>query len=134
MLTGIEVDPSVAPSMIDEFPILFVAAALAKGRTVTRGLDELRVKESDRLTAMAEALRLAGARVEEREDGLVIEGTGGDPLPGGATPVTTHLDHRIAMSMAVAGLASRAGVEVDDTRPIATSFPTFETLLDGASQ
>ena len=136
LLTGIEVDPAVAPSMIDEFPILFVAAALAQGRTVTSGLDELRVKESDRLTAMAEALRVAGARVEEREDGLVIEGTAGDPLPGGGggEPVTTHLDHRIAMSMAVAGLASRAGVEVDDTRPIATSFPTFEALLDGASR
>src|SRR5690606_25824316 len=66
-LTGIEVDPAIAPSMIDEFPILFVAAALAQGRTVTTGLDELRVKESDRLAAMAEALRLAGARVEERE-------------------------------------------------------------------
>ena len=132
-LTGIEVDPTLAPSMIDEFPILFVAAALAQDRTVTSGLDELRVKESDRLAAMAEALRLAGARVEEREDGLVIEGTGGDPLPGGATPVTTHLDHRVAMSMAVAGHASRAGVEVDDTRPIATSFPQFEALLDGAT-
>ena len=133
-LTGIEVDPSVAPSMIDEFPILFVAAALAQGRTVTSGLDELRVKESDRLTAMAEALRTAGARVEEREDGLVIEGAAGDTLPGGGEPAITHLDHRIAMSMAVAGLASRAGVEVDDSRPIATSFPTFEALLDGASR
>jgi len=131
-LTGIEVDPAVAPSMIDEFPVLFVAAALAEGRTATRGLDELRVKESDRLAVMAEALRLAGARVEEREDGLVIDGTGGEPLPGGG-PVATHLDHRIAMSMAVAGLASRSGVEVDDTRPIATSFPQFETLLDGAT-
>jgi 3-phosphoshikimate 1-carboxyvinyltransferase len=120
--------------MIDEFPVLFVAAALARGRTVTSGLDELRVKESDRLTAMAEALRLAGSRVEEREDGLVIDGTGGDPLPGSATPVTTHLDHRIAMAMAVAGHASRAGVEVDDTSPIATSFPQFEALLDGATQ
>src|SRR3546814_3158928 len=93
-LTGIDVDPALAPSMIDEFPILFVAAALAQGRTVTCGLDELRVKESDRLAAMAEALRLAGARVEEREDGLVIEGTGGGPLPGGNAPVTTHPDHR----------------------------------------
>jgi 3-phosphoshikimate 1-carboxyvinyltransferase len=132
VLTGIEVDPAIAPSMIDEFPVLFVAAALAQGRTVTSGLDELRVKESDRLTAMADALRLAGARVEEREDGLVIDGTGGDPLPGGG-PVVTHLDHRIAMAMAVAGVASRAGVEVDDTRPIATSFPVFEALLDGAT-
>jgi 3-phosphoshikimate 1-carboxyvinyltransferase len=131
-LTGIEVDPALAPSMIDEFPVLFVAAALAEGRTTTSGLDELRVKESDRLAAMAAALTAAGARVEERVDGLVIEGTGGEPLPGGG-PVATHLDHRIAMSMAVAGLASRAGVEIDDTAPIATSFPQFETLLDGAT-
>ena len=132
-LTGIEVDPALAPSMIDEFPVLFVAAALARGRTVTSGLDELRVKESDRLTAMAEALRLAGARVEEREDGLVIDGSAGEPLEGGDAAVVTHLDHRIAMAMAVAGLASYHGVEVDDTRPIATSFPQFETLLDGAT-
>jgi 3-phosphoshikimate 1-carboxyvinyltransferase len=131
-LAGIEVDPALAPSMIDEFPVLFVAAALAKGRTVTSGLDELRVKESDRLAVMAAALTAAGARVEEREDGLVIDGTGGEPLAGGG-PIATHLDHRIAMSMAVAGLASRTGVEVDDTRPIATSFPAFEALLDGCA-
>ncbi len=131
-LKGIAVDPAVAPSMIDEFPVLFVAAALAEGTTTTTGLDELRVKESDRLTVMAEALTLAGARVEEREDGLVITGTGGDQLPG--TPegaqVATHLDHRIAMSMAVAGLASDNGVLVDDTRPIATSFPNFIALME----
>jgi 3-phosphoshikimate 1-carboxyvinyltransferase len=136
-LTGIEVNPALAPSMIDEFPALFVAAALAHGRTVTSGLDELRVKESDRLSVMAAALSLAGARVEEREDGLVIDGTGGEPLAGTSQtggPVATHLDHRIAMSMAVAGLASREGVEVDDTRPIATSFPTFEALLGGLAQ
>ncbi|WP_454797827.1 3-phosphoshikimate 1-carboxyvinyltransferase [Novosphingobium lindaniclasticum] len=130
-LKGIEVDPAVAPAMIDEFPVLFVAAALAEGVTVTSGLDELRVKESDRLSAMAAALTLAGAGIEEREDGLVITGTGGAPLPGttGDARVTTHLDHRIAMSMAIAGLGSRDGVEVDDTRPIATSFPNFEELL-----
>ena len=130
-LTGIEVDPAVVPSMVDEFPVLFVAAALAQGRTVTRGLEELRVKESDRIAVMRAALELAGATVTETEDGLTIDGTGGEPLPGtvqGAA-VATHLDHRIAMAMAVAGLASRAGVEVDDTRPIATSFPVFETLL-----
>ena len=130
-LTGIEVDPALAPSMIDEFPVLFVAAALAQGTTVTTGLDELRVKESDRLSAMAAALTGAGARVTEQADGLTIEGTGGDQLRGSANARTkTHLDHRIAMSMAVAGLASRDGVEVDDTRPIATSFPMFEALLD----
>src|SRR5690606_6903414 len=89
-LHGIEVDPALAPSMIDEFPVLFVAAAMAEGTTTTAGLDELRVKESDRLAAMASALSGAGARVEEREDGLVIQGTSGDPLPGGNT-VATHL-------------------------------------------
>ncbi|OYX66312.1 MAG: 3-phosphoshikimate 1-carboxyvinyltransferase [Sphingomonadales bacterium 32-64-17] len=134
-LTGIDVDPAVAPSMIDEFPVLFVAAALAKGTTRTSGLEELRVKESDRLAAMATALTLAGAQVEEAEDGLTIHGTGGDPLPGTAegAQVTTHLDHRIAMSMAVTGLASRNGVMVDDTSPIATSFPTFMALLEEAA-
>lgn len=129
VLKGIDVDPAVAPSMIDEFPALFVAASLAEGTTTTSGLDELRVKESDRLAVMAAALRAAGARIEEREDGLVIEGTGGDQLAGTTEAIATHLDHRIAMSMAVAGLASRTGVEVDDTRPIATSFPVFENML-----
>jgi 3-phosphoshikimate 1-carboxyvinyltransferase len=130
-LKGIEVDPAIAPSMIDEFPALFVAAALAEGTTVTTGLEELRVKESDRIAAMAAALTVAGAQVTETEDGLTIHGSGGDPLRGSANSrVKTHLDHRIAMSMAIAGLASREGVEVDDTRPIATSFPQFEALLD----
>jgi 3-phosphoshikimate 1-carboxyvinyltransferase len=132
-LRGIEVDPAIAPSMIDEFPVLFVAAALAEGTTITTGLDELRVKESDRIEAMAAALSLAGADVEETEDGLIIHGTGGSALPGGG-PVTTHLDHRIAMSMAVAGLASKNGVEIDDTRPIATSFPNFTQLLEQAAR
>ena len=130
-LKGIEVDPEIAPSMIDEFPVLFVAAAMAEGTTVTSGLDELRVKESDRLSAMAAALELIGGNVEEREDGLVIHGTGGKPLAGGG-PVTTHLDHRIAMSMAVAGLASTNGVAVDSTEPIATSFPNFMDLIEEA--
>lgn len=130
-LHGITVDPALAPSMIDEFPVLFVAATLAQGTTVTSGLDELRVKESDRLSAMAAALTGAGAQVSEQEDGLTITGTGGLPLRGSAGAQTkTHLDHRIAMSMAVAGLCSHGGVEVDDTSPIATSFPTFEALLD----
>ncbi len=133
LLTGIDVDPAVVPSMVDEFPVLFVAAALARGRTVTTGLEELRVKESDRIAVMRAALELAGASVTETEDGLIIDGTGGEPLRGGNNqPVATHLDHRIAMSMAVAGLASANGVEVDDTRPIATSFPVFESLLETA--
>ena len=104
-LKGIEVDPAIAPSMIDEYPILFVAAALAEGRTTTTGLDELRVKESDRLAVMATGLTAIGARVTESEDGLVIDGTGGDVLPGGAT-IAGHLDHRICMSFAIAGSTS----------------------------
>ena len=128
-LKGIAVDPAIVPSMVDEFPVLFVAAALAEGTTVTTGLDELRVKESDRIAVMAAALTSAGANVVETEDGLTITGTGGEALRGGG-PVASHLDHRIAMAMAVAGLASTNGVEVDDTRPIATSFPQFEALLD----
>jgi 3-phosphoshikimate 1-carboxyvinyltransferase len=134
VLTGADVDPALAPSMIDEFPVLFVAAALAQGTTRTSGLEELRVKESDRLAAMAAALTLAGARVEELADGLIIHGTGGEPLAG--TPegsqVATRLDHRIAMAMAVAGLVSRDGVTIDDTAPIATSFPDFLSLLNDA--
>lgn len=127
-LRGIDVDPAVAPSMIDEYPILFVAAALAEGRTVATGLDELRVKESDRLAVMAAGLAAIGARVEESADGLVIDGTGGDALPGGAT-IAGHLDHRICMSFAIAGLVSKAPVTIDDMEPVATSFPNFETLL-----
>jgi len=129
-LTGIEVPPEIAPSMIDEFPILFVAAALAKGRTVARGLEELRVKESDRIATMAEGLRAVGARVEELEDGLVIEGTDGAPLTGGAT-VAAKLDHRIAMSFAVAGLVARQPITIDDMAPVATSFPGFVDMLTG---
>lgn len=128
VLRGIDVPPDVAPSMIDEFPVFFVAASMAQGRTTTSGLDELRVKESDRLALMATGLKAIGARVEEREDGLVIDGTGGEPLEGGAT-VTSALDHRIAMSFAVAGQHCYHAVTVDDVSPIATSFPTFESIL-----
>jgi 3-phosphoshikimate 1-carboxyvinyltransferase len=129
-LKGIEVPIEVVPSMVDEFPILFVAAALGEGRTIARGLEELRVKESDRLTTMAEGLRAIGARVEELEDGLIIDGTGGEKLAGGVT-VATKLDHRIAMSFAVAGLVSRQAVTIDDMAPVATSFPAFVDLMTG---
>jgi 3-phosphoshikimate 1-carboxyvinyltransferase len=129
VLTGIEVPPDVAPSMIDEFPVFFVAASMAEGRTVTSGLDELRVKESDRLALMASGLSAIGANVEEREDGLIITGTGGKPLQGGAT-IASALDHRIAMSFAVAGQNAAQGVTVDDVSPIATSFPGFERMLE----
>jgi 3-phosphoshikimate 1-carboxyvinyltransferase len=134
-LHGIDVPPDIAPSMIDEFPVLFIAAALASGTTRTAGLDELRVKESDRLSAMAAGLTAIGATVEETPDGLIIHGRNGDPFPGGAT-IATHLDHRIAMSFAVAGLHATAPITVDDRAPIATSFPSFITLMQalGASE
>ena len=130
-LTGIEIPPALAPRMIDEFPILFVAAAMAEGRTVASGLGELRVKESDRLALMADGLARLSVSVDEQEDGLVIEGSGGEPIggPNAAPEIAASLDHRIAMSFAVAGLASRPGVTMDDMRPVATSFPGFETLL-----
>lgn len=130
-LKGIEVPPEIAPSMIDEYPILFVAAALAQGRTVMRGIEELRVKESDRIAAMAAGLKAAGVQVEELPDGLIVEGRGGDKVPGGAT-VATYLDHRIAMSFAVLSLAATAPITVDDRAPIATSFPSFLPLMTGA--
>jgi 3-phosphoshikimate 1-carboxyvinyltransferase len=128
-LRGIEVPPEIAPSMIDEFPVLFVAAAYAEGRTVMRGLEELRVKESDRLTAMATGLRDCGVTVEELADGLIVTGSGGDPIRGGAT-VAAMLDHRIAMSFAVAGLGARNPITIDDMAPVATSFPGFTDMLD----
>jgi 3-phosphoshikimate 1-carboxyvinyltransferase len=115
--------------MIDEFPIFFVAAAFAQGTTRTRGLGELRFKESDRLSAMAEGLSAIGARVEETEDGLTIAGTGGEPLPGAAT-VDPRLDHRVAMSFAVAGLHCRQPVTVADMTCADTSFPGFADLLE----
>lgn len=128
ILHGIEVPPEVAPSMIDEFPIFFVAASVAQGRTTTSGLDELRVKESDRLELMASGLQAIGSSVTETEDGLLIDGSGGEPLEGG-TAIRSALDHRIAMSFAVAGQHCYKGVIVDDVTPIATSFPSFESML-----
>lgn len=127
-LTAIEVPPELAPTLIDEYPILFVAAALARGRSVLRGIEELRVKESDRIATMAHGLRAAGIAVEELADGLVIEGTSGDRPPGGAM-VEARLDHRIAMSFAILSLQTRKPLWVDDRSPIATSFPGFVGLM-----
>ena len=128
VLKGVDVPAARAPSMIDEYPILAVAAAFAEGRTTLRGLEELRVKESDRLAAIVAGLRANGVTVEETEDGIIVEGRGGDGVKGGGT-VETHLDHRIAMSFLVMGLASREPVSVDDVAMIATSFPEFEDLM-----
>jgi 3-phosphoshikimate 1-carboxyvinyltransferase len=132
-LRAVEVPPDAAAGMIDEFPIFFVAAAFAEGASRTSGLAELRVKESDRIAVMAEALAAIGARVEEKEDGLVIHGTGGEPLAGGAT-VAARLDHRIAMSGAIAALACRAPVTIDDMAPADTSFPGFADMLAGLAR
>ena len=129
-LKGIEVPPERAPSMIDEYPILAVVAAFAEGRTVMRGLKELRVKESDRIAAMARGLIACGVKVEELEDGLIVEGLGAGGMPGGGA-VATEMDHRIAMSFLVAGLAAKSTVKVDDSAFIATSFPGFSELMQG---
>ncbi|MGQ0610202.1 MAG: 3-phosphoshikimate 1-carboxyvinyltransferase [Paracoccaceae bacterium] len=129
-MRGIEVPPERAPSMIDEYPILSVVAAFASGRTVMRGVKELRVKESDRIDAMARGLEACGVKVEEDEDTLIVHGMGPGGMPGGAT-CATHLDHRIAMSFLVAGMAARRAVSVDDASPIVTSFPIFEGLMNG---
>ncbi len=127
-MQGIEVPPERAPSMIDEYPVLSVVASFATGKTVMRGVKELRVKESDRIDAMARGLEACGVRVEEDEDTLIVHGMGPGGVPGGAT-CATHIDHRIAMSFLVCGLASKAPVGVDDGSPIQTSFPVFEGLM-----
>jgi 3-phosphoshikimate 1-carboxyvinyltransferase len=130
-LSGVEVPGSRAPSMIDEYPVLAVAAAVAEGRSVMRGLHELRVKESDRLAAMAAGLQAAGVDVEELPDGLIINGAGGR-VPGGTNQaIATHLDHRIAMSFLILGLCAQSPVTIDDGAPIATSFPNFADLMAG---
>ena len=129
-LKGIEVPEERAASMIDEYPVLSVVAAFAEGTTVMRGVKELRVKESDRIDAMARGLEACGVRIEEEEDVLIVHGMGPGGVPGGAT-AKTHIDHRIAMSFLVLGLASQKPVSVDDGSPIATSFPVFEDLMAG---
>jgi len=129
-LKGIEVPEERAASMIDEYPVLSVVAACAEGTTVMRGVKELRVKESDRIDAMARGLEAMGVRIEEDEDTLIVHGMGAGGVPGGGT-AKTHIDHRIAMSFLVLGLAAQKPVSVDDGSPIATSFPLFEGLMAG---
>ena len=125
-LKGVDVPPERAPSMIDEYLVLAVAASFAEGTTIMRGLQELRVKESDRLEATAAMIRVNGVNVEIVGDDLIVHGTG--RVPGGGT-VATHMDHRIAMSALVMGCASDAPVTIDDTTFIATSFPDFIPMM-----
>ena len=127
-LRGVDVPAARAPAMIDEYPILAVAASFAAGTTRMRGLHELRVKESDRLAAVADGLRRNGVDCEIEGDDLIVHGT--ERAPGGGT-VATHMDHRIAMAFLVMGLASEAPVAVDDAAFIATSFPGFADLMRG---
>ena len=127
-LTGIVVPPERAPSMVDEYPVLAIAASFATGQTTMRGLGELRIKESDRIDAMTRGLRANGVVVEELEDGWIV--TGG-PVPGGGT-VETFLDHRIAMSFLVMGCAADSPVTIDEDDMVATSFPNFVELLNSA--
>lgn len=129
-LKGVTVPPERAPSMIDEYPILFAAAACAEGDTVVRGAHELRVKESDRLAVMARGLKACGVALEEFEDGMVIHGKGRPPQGIAAdTAIATELDHRIAMSFLVLGLAAKNGITIDDARVMETSFPGFADLM-----
>ncbi|HTE81175.1 MAG TPA: 3-phosphoshikimate 1-carboxyvinyltransferase [Reyranella sp.] len=129
VLKGVDVPPQRAPTMIDEYPILAVAAACAEGTTRMLGLAELRAKESDRLSSVAAGLAANGVRHEMGADFLIVHGDGKAPCGGGL--VKTHLDHRIAMSFLVLGLASREPVAVDDGSPIDTSFPGFAALMNG---
>jgi 3-phosphoshikimate 1-carboxyvinyltransferase len=129
-LTAVEVERRRAPSMIDEFPVLAVAAAFARGSSRFRGLSELRVKESDRLAATAALLAVNGVGVEIEGDDLIVHGAGGTPPPGGGM-VSTHMDHRIAMSALVLGLGAGSAVTVDDASFVDTSFPGFADLMRG---
>jgi 3-phosphoshikimate 1-carboxyvinyltransferase len=127
-LQGVEVPPERAPSMIDEYPVLAVLAAFAEGKTVLRGLEELRVKESDRLAGMARGLEAIGVAVEELSDGLIVHGRGPDGVKGGAR-IATQMDHRLAMAFLVAGLGAREPVAIDDSTMVRTSFPKFRPLM-----
>jgi 3-phosphoshikimate 1-carboxyvinyltransferase len=128
-LRGVDVPAARAPSMIDEYPVLAVAASFAQGTTVMRGLKELRVKESDRLSAVADGLRANGVDVEIEGDDLIVHGKG---QAAGGGLVATQMDHRIAMAFLIMGLASEKPVRVDDVGIIATSFPDFASLTRAA--
>lgn len=128
-LKGVMVPPERAPSMIDEYPILAIAAAFATGETVMRGVGEMRVKESDRIALTAAGLEACGVDIEEEPEGFIVRGTG--QAPRGGTLVETHGDHRIAMSHLILGLAAQAPVKIDEPGMIATSFPGFAEMMRG---
>lgn len=128
-LRGTVVPSGRVPSMIDEFPVLAMAAACAEGKTVMTNLAELRVKESDRLAVIATGLERAGVRIEMGEDSLTVHGTGRPPA--GGCRIETHLDHRIAMSFLVLGMVTQKEISIDDATPIATSFPDFVKMMNG---
>ena len=130
-LRGVDVPPERAPSMIDEYPVLAVAAVFAEGVTRMRGIGEMRVKESDRIALMAAGLAACGLAVEEEPEGLIVTGAGGNRPPLGGAAVITRGDHRIAMSHLVLGLAADAEVRVDEPGMIATSFPGFVDMMRG---
>ena len=130
-LRSVDVPPERAPSMIDEYPILAVAAAFAEGVTRMRGIGEMRVKESDRIALMAAGLGACGLAVEEEPEGLIVTGAGANRPPVGGASVGTRGDHRIAMSHLVLGLAADRPVRVDEPGMIATSFPGFVELMRG---
>lgn len=131
-LRGIAVPPELVPLAIDEFPVLFVAAVCAQGRTVVTGAEELRVKESDRIAVMADGFAALGVSTQPTPDGMVIEGRGGEAAPFGGGTIESHGDHRIAMAFSVAALRARGEVLVRDTVNVATSFPGFPALARGA--
>lgn len=131
-LRGLDIPPELVPLAIDEFPALFVAACCAEGRTIVRGAQELRVKESDRIATMVEGLARLGFETQPTDDGIVIDGRGGDPTVFRAGRVHAHHDHRIAMSLSMAALRASGTVEIDDTRIVDTSFPGFVELARSA--
>ncbi len=131
-LKGIAVPPELVPLAIDEFPVLFVAAACAEGRTVVTGAEELRVKESDRIAVMADGLKALGVVATPTPDGMIIEGRGGEAAPFAGGTVDSHGDHRIAMAFAMGATRARGRIDIRDTLNVATSFPDFVTLAAGA--
>ena len=124
-LNGIEIGGDIIPNIIDEIPILAVAAACAKGKTVIKDAFELRVKESDRIKTMSDNLKKLGVKTEEKEDGMIIEG--GSTFTGGT--FDSFGDHRVAMSLAIAGLVCKDNLIIENTECIATSFPGFEKII-----